>query len=153
MVEFAISAIILLTAIFGIVDFSRALYVYHFVSYAAQQGTRYAMVRGAGWSGTSCTTTSTLDCDATATDIQNYVQSLAPPGITASNLVVTTTWPGSAVNSANSSQCTGSNPANSQGCLVKVKVTYSSFSFLLPFLPHPTNGYSFSATSEITIQK
>ena len=78
MVEFALSAIVLFSAIFGILDCSRALFVYHFVSYAAQEGTRYAIVRGSAFSGTSCATTSTLACDATSANITSYVQGLAP---------------------------------------------------------------------------
>ena len=42
-------ALVLFPLMFGIIDFSRALYAYHWVSYAAREGTRWASVRG-----TSC---------------------------------------------------------------------------------------------------
>jgi Flp pilus assembly protein TadG len=151
LIEFAASAALLLTVIFGIMDCSRALYVYHFISYAAQQGTRYAIVRGANWKGTSCTSTTAQDCDATATAVQSYVQSIAPPSVTASDLIVTTTWPGQTV-TGDTEPCDGDEgtSVNGQGCAVKVQVSYS-FSFLLPFLPK--SAMEFSASSEQSIQE
>jgi Flp pilus assembly protein TadG len=146
MMEFALSAVVLLMVIFGIMDFSRAVYVYHFVSYSAQQGTRYAIVRGAHWGSTSCASTTTLACNATAANVQSYVQSLATKGITASKVTVTTTWPGTNLKGSS----TGCGTANSSGCLVKVKVSYS-FSFILPFLPKSALG--FTGTSEAVIQE
>jgi Flp pilus assembly protein TadG len=146
LVETALSLILLLTAIFGIVYFSEALYTYEFVTYAAQQGTRYAIVRGAHWSSNGCTSTATLNCNATGANVTSYVQSLAPPGITAGSIVVSPTWPGQAVNGATA----GCSTANNQGCLVKVQVSYS-FSFIVPFLP--TSAVSFTGTSEEAIQE
>ena len=146
LVEFAISATVLLMVIFGIMDCSRALYAYHFVSYAAQEGTRYAIVRGANFKGTSCSTTTTQDCDATAEDVQDYVRSIAPPSLTGSSITVTTTWPGTDISGSTSSCQT----VNDQGCLVKVSISYP-FSFLLPFLPG--SAMTFSASSEQAIQE
>ena len=145
MLEFVLSVSILLMTIFGVMDFARALYVYHFVSYAAQQGTRYAIVRGAHWSS-SCASASSWGCKASSSNVQSYVQGLATTGITSSNVTVTTTWPGKTI----SGSTTGCTTTNTPGCLVKVNVSYS-FSFILPFLPK--SALAFTGTSEGVIQE
>lgn len=157
LVEFSISALIFLTLLFGAFDWMFAMYAYHFTTYAAQQGTRYAMVRGYTWSKnttTSCSTSAppnfalSYNCTASATDIQNYVRSLASPGINSSNVTIDTTssdvWPGKTPDGTTTG-CTGN--ANSPGCLVKVTVSYS-FTFL-PFLK--LSSLPISATSEKVI--
>ena len=74
--EFAFALILILFPLMlGIIDFSRALYAYHWVAYAAREGTRWASVRGA-----ACTSPMT-SCNATAAQIQSYVQSIVAPGI------------------------------------------------------------------------
>ena len=133
----------LLMAVFGVIDFSRALYTYHFVSYAAEQGARYAMVRGGDWTS-SCSSYTSYACTASTANVQSYVQSLTPPGITASSVSATPTWPGTTV----SGSTTGCSVTTDQGCLVKVKVSYA-FHFMLPYLP--VAGLSMTATSEQVI--
>ena len=76
LIEFAVVAVVLFTCIFGIIDCSRALYAYHFASYAAREATRYAIVRGSTWGSATCASTSTFNCNASATNIHSYVQSL-----------------------------------------------------------------------------
>ena len=49
LVEFAISAWILFMLLFGIIEFCILIYSESVVAYAAQQGARYWMVRGADW--------------------------------------------------------------------------------------------------------
>jgi len=144
LVEFAMSVVILLTLMFGIVDFARAMYTWAFVSWAAQSGTRYAIVRGATWAGTSCSTTATAACDATSANVTSYVQGLAPPGVTGSSVQVNAQWP------ATTPTGTSCSTANGQGCLVKVTVSYT-FHYVTPFLP--TTGISLSSTSEQVIQE
>jgi Flp pilus assembly protein TadG len=146
LVETAFSLILLLMTTVGVMYFAEALYAYGFVSYAAQQGTRYAIVRGGSWGSAVCTSTTTLGCNATAADITSYVQSLTPPGITASNLVVTATWPGTAI-SGSTAGCT--TIANNQGCLVTVQTSYR-FSVVPPLLS--SSSLSFTGTSEEAIQ-
>ena len=46
LVEFAFVFMILVTMVLGIIEFSRALYAYHFVSGAARSATRWAAVNG-----------------------------------------------------------------------------------------------------------
>jgi Flp pilus assembly protein TadG len=154
LVEFAITASLLIFLLLGVLQWMFAMYGYHFATYAAQQGTRFAMVRGNTWSenlATNCSTsappnfTMKFGCTASSTDIQNYVKSLATAGINPSNVTINTTssyvWPGKTPDGVTCST------TNSQGCLVKVTVTYA-FNFL-PFLPMP--ALSMSATSEAAI--
>ncbi len=147
LVEFAMSVLIVVGLVFGVIQFALAMYTYHFLSTAAQQGTRFAMVHGGAWSqyiADNCSTsappsfTMVYDCTASSTDIQNYVQSLATAGINPGSVTVSTAWPGSTPDGATCS------PADSQGCLVKVTVSYS-FQFL-PF--QNLTALSLSATSE-----
>jgi Flp pilus assembly protein TadG len=87
-VETALSSLIFLSLLFGMFEGFVALYSYHYVSYAAREATRYAMVRGANCSSTS----SMPNCGATSTEIQQFVYDLNFPGINVDNLTVTATW-------------------------------------------------------------
>lgn len=139
MVEFALVLIGFLTLLFGLLDFGRALYVYNFVSYAARDGVRYAMVRGA-----DCTTFTT-DCPTKldGSGVTNYLETtVLPPGINPSALTLTTTWPGG------NPGCTGA--VNSPGCVVNVKVQYN-FSFIIPFVPKLTS--LMTSTSQMVISQ
>jgi Flp pilus assembly protein TadG len=157
LVEFAMTALLLITLLSGVLQWMLAMYAYHFTSYAAQQGARFAAVRGYTWSKSKTTNCSTsappsftmpYECTVSASDIQNYVQSLATGGINASNITIDETssyvWPGETPDNTTTG-CTTN--ANSQGCMVKVTVSYS-FSFL-PFLKSPT--LTIPATSESVI--
>lgn len=46
LVESAITVAVLFVILFGIIDFGRALYTYHFVANAAREATRWASVNG-----------------------------------------------------------------------------------------------------------
>ena len=153
LVEFAAAALLLLMVVFGILDFCRAMYGYYFVSYAAQEGARYAMVRGSGWSN-ACSTSSppgftlTYGCTAASSDVQNYVQNLTMAGLNSSDISVTTSWPGQTPDCT--SNCSACSPADKQGCLVNVQVNYR-FDFMLPFLPQ--SALTFSGAAEKVIQE
>jgi Flp pilus assembly protein TadG len=146
-VEFALSVCVWLACVFSIMYGAFALYAAHFVGNAAAEGARYAIVRGSTWSGNACTTTSTLECDAASSDVSNYIAGTLPPGMSASNLTVTATWPGTTSAGAT---CDTVNGANSPNCLVKVQVNYS-FSFPVPFLTE--NTIPLSSFSEMTISQ
>jgi hypothetical protein len=147
LVEFSVSAFVLLMAMLGVLDFSRALYTYHFVSYAAQEGTRYAMVRGADWTP-SCASASSYGCQASAANITSYVRSLAPPGVVAGNIGVTPTWPQLNADGA-STGCNTIPKENSQRLPGQSPVVTYSFHFMMPFIPQ--SALTMSATSEKVI--
>ena len=135
LVEFAFVVIVLLLFLFGIIDFGRALYTYHFVANAAREATRYASVRGA-----ACKLPA---CPASAVDISSYVASITPTGINSADVVVNSVdsfiWPGIGPGSTgNNGGCNNASNANKNpGCLVRVQITYP-FRFVLPFMPSNT---------------
>ena len=151
LVEYAIVLSILVTFLFGIMDFSRFLYTYHFVGEVAREGSRYAVVRGSTFAGTTCASTATFACDATNANVQSYVLALTPPGITPGSLTVTTTWPGTAPTGA-ATACNAANGNNSPGCLVQVAVSYP-FKFMFPFLPKSSSTWTVSSTSVMVISQ
>ena len=127
LVEFALVLIVLMVMMFGIIDFARALYTYHFVANVAREGTRYAIVRGA-----SCNP-ALSGCEAESLNsIPPYIQGLGTGiGIDPSLISVTATWPGPPANST--TNCSNDQP----GCLVRVQVTYP-FKFIFPLMPTQT---------------
>lgn len=147
LVEFGLCALILMGLLVGVIEFAMAMYTYHFLSGAAQRGSRFAMVRGSTWSQyetEDCSTsappnfTMAYNCTASSTDIQNYVQSLATAGINSSKVTVNSSWTGETPDGATCAT------TNSQGCLVKVTVSYN-----FNFLPiEKLSALSLSATSE-----
>ncbi|MGH9682735.1 MAG: TadE/TadG family type IV pilus assembly protein [Candidatus Acidiferrales bacterium] len=144
LVEFALVFVLVMTMMLGIVDFSRALYAYHFVSNAAREATRFAAVNGA-----TCTADGSCAAPASTTDIQNFVKNV-PSGIDSSKLTTTPSWPVQADGPVICSTAVGTVPAtkNYPGCTVEVTVSYS-FSFLFPFIS--TSSLNLSSTSEMVI--
>jgi Flp pilus assembly protein TadG len=151
--EFAIAASLFFMSMLGVVGFAKAVYCYHFVTWAAQEGARYAIVRGADFStacGSSAPPSFTMKygCKAASGDVQNYVQSLTPSGILMSSVSATTTWPGTTPDC--SSGCSTCSTTDSAGCLVEVQVTYT-FDFGIPYMPK--SNLSLTGTSEKVIQE
>jgi Flp pilus assembly protein TadG len=103
-VEFAGTALLMFTAVFGIFCASMLLYAYNFVSNSARDAVRYAIVHGSH----------SLN-PATADDITAFVKNMAS-GLQANNITVSTTW----------------TPNNDPGSLVEVQVTYD-FQPFFPF--------------------
>jgi Flp pilus assembly protein TadG len=152
LVEFAISAVITLSLLFGIMDLARALYTYHFISYAAQEGARFAEVHGSGWTSACNSQTGAdypdqLGCTASPADIQAYVQSLTPAAVTKANVSVTPQWLDKDIN-GNTGVCATTN--NYAGCVVRVTVSYQ-FNYIVPFLPR--GAQTLSSTAQAVIQQ
>ena len=149
LIEFSASATLLMMVIFGTMETARALYVANFVSNAAPEAIRYAMVRGSTWSGTACSSTTTSECAATAANVSSYLTSLAPPGVSTSTdyLTIATTWPGTTPSGAS---CSAVGVKNAPGCIVRVNVTYS-FSYIFPFMPK--GSLPLSSTSAMVISQ
>jgi Flp pilus assembly protein TadG len=141
-VEFSLTASVFFMTLIGLMKVCLAIYTYHYISEAAREGSRYAMVRGAtcAVSGVSC---------ATATDgsgVQTFVKGLGYPGISTSGMTVTTTW--SAYPSTGT--CSPSTSCNNPGNLVKVKISYA-FPLSIPF--RTTTTYTMNSTSAILISQ
>jgi Flp pilus assembly protein TadG len=128
-VEMALVSSALLAVLFGIVEISLALYTYNYVSDAAREGTRYAIVRGS-----SCSVLT--NCGVTSAQIQTYVQNLGYPGLNPANTTITTTWLSPSATTPVTWTACGST-CNAPGDAVQVKVTYS-FRLSIPFVPNST---------------
>jgi Flp pilus assembly protein TadG len=139
--------LLVLPMFFGIFDMSLALYSYHYISDAAREGSRYAIVRGS----TSCANTPSLtNCGATPTQIQTYVQNLGYPGINgANNMTVTTTWYTPSASPPTTWSLCGATPAcGAPGNLVKVKVAYA-FPLSIPF--YGSRTLNMASTSQMVV--
>ena len=103
--EMAISTMLYMTMVLGIMDLTRMIYAYNFVSFAAREASRYASVRG------------TVN-PVTSANITSFVKSDAVAAINQNNITVTSTW----------------SPNHTAGSTVNVNVSYtftSLFSFVL----------------------
>lgn len=147
MVETAISCTVLFALLFGICQMSLALYVYYVTSDAARQATRYAIVRGS----TSCTNTPNLsNCDATAANIQSYVQGLAFPGISTSKVGVSTSWYSASSTTPTTWSACSTGICNAPGNLVKITVSYP-ITFQIPFSKNI--ALNLNSTSQMVISQ
>lgn len=135
-VEFAISSLLMLMLLFGILECSLLLYSYHTVSNAARQGSRWAIVRGS-----DCVAST---CPATANSVKSYVLTQVPL-LDTTQVSVTTTW-------SSSSDCTvtsSSGPAG-PGCIVAVQVSYP-FQLQIPLIP--IANVTLSSTSKMVMSE
>jgi Flp pilus assembly protein TadG len=137
LVEFALSFLVLMAMIFGIIQVGMIFYAFNFVAEASREAARYASVRGSACTGFS-------DCGIGPTDgtaVTNFVTGMAYPGINPSSLVlkVSTSWPGSTV---------ANPPNNSPGNPVIVKVSYH-VPIIVPLIPQ--NSFWLSSTSQMWI--
>ncbi len=84
------STVIFLTFLFAVMETAFALYSYFFLAEAAREGARYAIVRGStAGGGAACASYSSSNCQASAANIESYIQNLGFPGISASNMTRT----------------------------------------------------------------
>jgi Flp pilus assembly protein TadG len=140
-VEMALSIAVLMSLVIGIMEMSLALYTFHFISEAARDGSRYAIVRGS-----SCPAI-LPGCPAAGAgvDVQTYLRNQGFPTITPGLMTVSTTWP------TTGSSCTpSSSPCDNPGNLVKVVVVYR-FPLSIPFIPAST--LNMSSTSQMVISQ
>jgi len=137
LVEMALSAALLLSMLFGVIQFGFALYTYQFVTEVSRELTRYAIVRGS-----SCTLSSTMtNCGFTDSNstLQTYARSAYRyPGMNLGSLTVTNTWYAPVkdgkgfVTSWNA--CASGVGCNGPGNMIKISVTYP-FVLNIPFIP------------------
>jgi Flp pilus assembly protein TadG len=132
MLETALSLALLLTMIFGVIAGALMLYTYHYLSYAARIGSRYAIVRGS-----ACDNSAGMpDCpNVTSAQVQTYVRSVHYAGIDSTQTTVNVTWPRGTKN---------------PGDPVNVTVQYP-FLFTAPFIPSTT--VNMHSTSQMVISQ
>lgn len=143
LVEFALVFILLMTILLGVAGFGHALYAYHYVSSAARQATRWAIVNGA-----TCATDNTCAAPAAKSDVQTFIQNITPQGIDWSQVTVTTCGMAGDTECGDSTLTVCATTVNSPGCVAQVNVSYN-FQFIFPLLP--ANTLTLSSTSEMTI--
>jgi Flp pilus assembly protein TadG len=137
LVEQALVLVFLLTMMFAIIDFGRALYTYHFVSNAAREATRWASVRGVN--------SNLPGAPATGASVQALVKNVSGMGLDPTKITVTTAW----LAPPNNSPACIQNIKN-PGCVVQVSVQYQ-YKFFFPFLP--TSPITMQSTSEMVISQ
>lgn len=156
LVEMAICCLVLMPLMFGVIEFSLGMYAYHFISEAAREGSRYAMVRGSK----SCSNAPSLDNACTVLDsstgqtgasgdnIKSYVKSLGFPF--ANQLSVSTTWRSYSADLNGHATWTACGSAcNIPGNQVQVTVT-DSFPIAVPYWKKVTIPLSSSSTMVIS---
>ncbi len=150
MVEFALACAVLFAMLFGVVYTSLALYTFHYVSEAAREGSRYAIVRG---STCHANTPGLSNCPSggggiTSAQLQTYIQNLGYPGIDAVNhMTVAATWYTPGANLSSPTLCT-TGTCNAPGNIVNVQVTYT-LPLSIPFSIQKT--LSLTSTSQMVI--
>lgn len=143
----------MLGVVFSLFEMFMAFYTYHYISYAARDAARYAIVRGSKCSTDSSTMT---NCDITQDELLAYLQNLNFPGIDPSKVGVklsflsavytetatsiTTSW----------SACTATSGCDAPGNAVNVKVTYA-FPLNLPFFSN--QSLTLGSTSQMVISQ
>ncbi|MGD0737364.1 MAG: TadE/TadG family type IV pilus assembly protein [Terracidiphilus sp.] len=135
MVAFAVTLPILLSFLFGLMQVCMAFYTYEWISEAAREGTRYAMVHGA-----TCESSTGISCTATATtgagsfpSVDSFVSGIGLPNLGGGKMNVVTTYPD------------GDEVAPHR---VMVSVTYT-FPYKIPF--NSSAPITLSSTSEMSI--
>jgi len=157
LVETAISFMLLLTLIFGVIEGAWAVYSYHYLASAAHEATRYAMVRGGGWDN-SCDGTGKAGsgygssmCTASPTDIANYIAARNFPGLNLTAADVCVQYLGSTPGSTTTAcSASSSNTDNVPGDIVQVTLTYP-FSLNIPGVP--SRVLTMSSTSQMVISQ
>ena len=118
LVEFALASTIFFMTMFGTIEFGLAVWNYNTLSSLAQDGARWAAVRGS---------TCTSPCVAADNgNVQDYVRSRVL-GMSPTSVAVTTTWPD------------GGSPSNAPGKTVQVRVDYT-FTPLTALVPNAALG-------------
>jgi len=119
LVEAALVTVPFFTLILGIIACGYLVFTYDTLAFAAQQGARWASVRG-----------STSGMTANAASVKDYVTGQAP-GLAPGSLDVQTVW----------------SPDNKPGSTVTVQVTYTAIPLSTLSLPQTVRLSSFSSTT------
>ena len=150
LVEMALSCLILIPILFGIIQLSIGLYCYHYAADAAREATRFAIVRGGNcnsiFNSAYCSPTDGNGTGATSNDIAQYVKGLGYPF--SGKVTTTTKWCVAGGTPATWTSCSTTQTDNQTGNQVQVKVTYA-YPLIIPFLK--SNTLNIGSTSSMTI--
>jgi hypothetical protein len=138
LVEQALILPILLALMFGVIDMSRALYTYHYVSYIAREATRWASVRSGALPGVPAVDQNAVD---------TFVKDVDGMGLDKKQITTTLDFL-RPPNGTPLCPVAGSDAKNEKpGCIVQVTVTYD-YQFIMPFMP---TGMTLSSKSQMII--
>jgi len=129
--EFMMVVLPTVSLIFGIFSFAMTVYTYSFLSNAARDAVRYAIVHG-----------SKSSSPASSDDIQTFVRGEAK-GINPGSITVTSCWNPQAP----PNQCPGPTGNNAPGKVVSVSVAYSYH----PFYPFASVTLPLSSSAQMVI--
>lgn len=144
LVEFGLAMVLVLTIIFGVIDFGRAVFAYIWVANTARIGARYVMLTGA-----SCLYPNGTSCGATNAQLITYLENNSNGiNFTSSNCPISSTQGAVCIQAG----CISTNAASQVPCASGIKgaveVQYQ-FGFICPFLPHQT--WTMTSTSARTV--
>jgi Flp pilus assembly protein TadG len=150
LVEMAISCLILIPVLFGIIQLSIGLYCYHYAADAAREATRWAIVRGSTcndlFGSGYCSPTDGNGSGATSNDIDQYVKKLGYPY--SSKVTTATNWCTNGGSIPATWTSCSTTPAGTPGNQVQVTVSYA-YPLIIPFLK--SNTINLSSVSSMTI--
>jgi Flp pilus assembly protein TadG len=132
LVEFAFSASVFLALLVIIMQFGALIWRYNMLADLAQEGARYAIVRGSS-NTSSCASFSSTGCKASSTNVKDYVVSRSNGMITATNVTADTP--------------SGLNP----GATVSVQVS-KSYVIGVPYITGGNGTFALTATSKMIMQ-
>ncbi|HEX8710957.1 MAG TPA: TadE/TadG family type IV pilus assembly protein [Terracidiphilus sp.] len=147
LVETALTLLVLMGLILGVIQGSMAVYSYHYLANAAHEATRYAIVRGTGW-GTSCASYGSSQCTASADNIRNWVANRGFPGINITPSEVYVSYFSTPQTSTSMNCSDGSTTPLGAGNIVQVTICYP-YTFSLPAFG--TYTYHLGSTSQMMI--
>ena len=153
LVEMAISCLLLIPILFGLIQLTFALYCYHYSADAAREASRFAAVRGANCAkflkvSAYCSPTDGDALGATANDVAQFVKQLGYP-YSASATTAVKWCTKSGTNSASWTSCSTTR-SNSPGNQVQVTVTYN-YPLVIPFLQTNKFDLNMGSVSSMTI--
>jgi Flp pilus assembly protein TadG len=131
LVEFAMSALIMLLLILGAVEFSRIMLVYTTLADAARLGARYAITHGTVPGGATVTCGPAGSLTSALEPILNNFLAAGTVNTKAAGFSINTTCPG----------------ATTPGNLVQVTVSYP-YDVLIPYFRFPLAGITLASTSQ-----
>jgi Flp pilus assembly protein TadG len=154
-VEFVLVGIPIIFMLISLFEIARGMWMYHTVSYAVREATRYVSMHGSGCASPN-------SCQITVGNIAQYIQS-AGPGIDPASTLTLTPATGSAtsgtITSLSASNTTWPpSTANTPGNLVTINVKYPFRTVLSIFWPgsggalNDSQTFYLPATSAATIQ-
>ena len=148
LVEMALSCLVLIPVLFGIIQLSIGLYCYHYAADAAREATRWAIVRGStcqqSFGNSYCSPTSATGTGADGADIAQYVRTLGYPY--SASVTTATKW---CVHAGGGwSSCSTTQTDNLPGNQVQVTVTYS-YPLIIPYVQ--SNTINLKSVSSMTI--